>query len=562
MAKHTIKYRPAPEGVLKVIPLGGIGEIGKNMTAIEYGEDIIVIDVGSTFPGEDKPGIDLVIPLTTYLKDNRDRVRAFFVTHGHEDHIGGAPYILGAFPNAAVYATRLTCALIESKLKEARIHDVVDLHEVEPGETIITGVFAVEFIKVSHSIAGACALGIHTPVGVLVHSGDFKVDYTPIDGQMIDLQRLAALGQQGVRLLMCESTNVERPGFTMSEKKVGETFHSLFEKAEGRIIIAMFASNVHRIQMVIDAAAKFNRRVCLVGHGMVTVSKLSAQLGYLNIPDGMLAKLEEIDRYKDSELVILTTGSQGEAASGLTRMAFGEHKKIDIRPSDTIVLSSTPIPGNEKSVAKVLNTLVKTGANVIYDALQEVHVSGHARQEELKLMHALVKPQCFIPVHGEYRHLFHHAKLAEALGENPKNIIIPELGQVIELTEHEIRRGGTVPAGEDLIDGLSVGDINENVLRDRRQLSGEGVIIIILCFDRDYGTLINRPEIICRGFVNVKENEQLIEGVRDVVDKLLNTRLYELTTTASIKQAIRDAVKKYLNDTARRDPMIIPWITE
>ena len=555
--KHA--YRGAPEGVLKIIPLGGIGEIGKNMTVLEYGTDIIVIDCGSTFPSEDMYGVDLVIPDITWLKENADRVRAFFITHGHEDHIGSIPYVLKHI-NAPIYCTRLTGALIEGKLKEFGMHKTVEINEVEPGDSIVTGEFAVEFVPVAHSIAGACALAIHTGVGLVLHTGDFKIDFTPIDGVGTDLQRLAALGASGVRLLMADSTNVERPGYTMSERTVGETFRSLFEKAQGRIIIAMFASNVHRIQMVADAAIEKKRHICIVGRGMVNVSKISTQLGYLKVPEGTFVSVDDLDRYKDEELVILTTGSQGEPMSGLTRIAGGQHKKLEIRPSDTVIISSTPIPGNEKSVSRVINQLVLTGADVIYSALLDVHVSGHARQEELKLMHTLTRPQCFMPVHGECRHLYQHAKLAEQLGEKPENIVIPRIGTVVELTADSIRLGDTVPSGQTLIDGLGVGDVGESVLNDRKRLAEDGMIIVVLNFDRDDGTLISDPDIISRGFVYVKDNEELLAGVRAEVLKLLDDGLYEFNTTFQLKEAVRERVKKYINDKLRRDPMIITII--
>ncbi|MBQ5771534.1 MAG: ribonuclease J, partial [Clostridia bacterium] len=416
--KYAQKGNP---DALHIIPLGGLGEIGKNMTAFEYGDDIIIVDIGSIFPREDMPGVDLVIPDTTYLQMNRDRIRGYMITHGHEDHIGAAPYVLREIP-APVYATRLTCALIESKLKEHKLLGSVNVNIIEPGDIVEAGVFKVEFIRMSHSIAGTCALAIHTPVGIVVHTGDFKVDYTPVDGQLMDFNRLAALGTEGVLLMMADSTNVERPGYTMSERKVGETFNNVFDRAQGRIIIAMFASNVHRIQMVIDAAVQHRRRVCLIGRSMINVAKLSMQLGYMNVPEGYLINADDMDRYPDEQIVVITTGSQGEPMSGLSRMAFQEHRKLEIHPGDMVIVSATPIPGNEKSVSRVLNQLVKTGADVIYDALAEVHVSGHARQEELKLLQALIKPKFFIPVHGEYRHLYHHAKLAVKMGVPEENV--------------------------------------------------------------------------------------------------------------------------------------------
>ena len=547
------------ENAVHIIPLGGLGEIGKNMTAFEYGEDIIIVDIGSIFPREDMPGVDLVIPDTSYLQMNRDRVRGYMVTHGHEDHIGAAPYVLSEIP-APVYATRLTSALIESKLKEHKLLGTVNVNVIEPGDVVEAGVFKVEFLKVSHSIAGACALAIHTPVGVIVHTGDFKVDYTPIDGQLMDLGRLAALGNEGVLLMMADSTNVERPGYTMSERKVGETFNSLFDRAQGRIVIAMFASNVHRIQMVVDAAVKRRRRVCLIGRSMVTVCRLSMQLGYMNVPDGYLINADDLDRYPDEEVVVITTGSQGEPMSGLSRMAFQEHKKLEIRPGDMVIVSATPIPGNEKSVSRVLNQLVKTGADVIYDALAEVHVSGHARQEELKLMQALVKTKFFIPVHGEYRHLYHHANLAVTLGVPEDNVLIPDNGTVIELTEDSMRAVDVVPSGAVLIDGLGIGDVGETVLRDRKHLSEDGLIIVVIGLDHEDGTLVSGPDIVSRGFVYVKENEDIMEGARATVRRILDAKLYSGISTSALKDVIREALSRYIYDTIKRNPMILTII--
>ena len=559
MSKNKTE-RVLDESVLNVIPLGGLGEIGKNMTALECGDDIIVVDVGSMFPHDNMPGVDLVIPDITYLRQNAARVRGYFITHGHEDHIGAAPYVLKDVP-APVYATRLTCALMDLKFKEHHMSENVELIEVEPGDTIVAGRFGVEFINVNHSIAGACALAIHTPVGVVVHTGDFKIDYTPVAGQTTDFQRLAALGASGVKLLLAESTNVERPGYTMSERKVGETFAQLFDKAQKRIIIAMFASNVHRIQMVVDAAIKHKRHLCLIGRSMVSVAKVSTQLGYLHIPEGLLVGVDELDRYRDEDMVVLTTGSQGESMSGLSRMAFAEHKKLNIRPSDMVIISATPIPGNEMSISRVINKLVSTGANVVYEALAEVHVSGHARQEELKLMHSLTRPQFFVPVHGEYRHLYHHARLARIMGMEEKNVLIGEIGGVIEVRRDSIRRGGTVPAGEVLIDGLGIGDVGESVLRDRKHLSEDGMLIVVLGFDRETGELISGPDIISRGFVYAKENEELLDGAKEAVIKLLERRMYEFTSSSALKEAVRETLKRYIYDTIRRDPMILTIIT-
>lgn len=544
---------------LRIIPLGGLGEIGKNMTAFEYGNDIIVVDVGSIFPREDMPGVDLVIPDISYLTMNRDRVRGYLITHGHEDHIGAAPYVLREVP-APVYATRLTAALIEGKLKEHKLLGSVDMNVIAPHDTVTLGAFRVEFLKVSHSIAGACALAIHTPVGVVVHTGDFKVDFTPIDGQLMDLGRFAALGNEGVLALMADSTNVERPGYTMSERKVGETFNNLFDHARGRIIIAMFASNVHRIQMVADAAYRRGRRLCLIGRSMVNVARISMQLGELRVPDGWLVGADDLDRYSDEQLVVLTTGSQGEPMSGLSRMAFSEHKKLEIRPTDMVIISATPIPGNEKSVSRVINQLVRTGADVIYEALAEVHVSGHARQEELKLIHALTKPKFFIPVHGEYRHLYHHANLAISMGMPPENVMIPDTGTVIELTPDEMCASETVPSGAVLIDGLGIGDVGEAVLRDRKHLAEDGLIIVVIGLDHENGSLVSGPDIVSRGFVYVKENEDIMDGARATVQRVLETRLDQVNSTGALKDAIREALSRYIYDTIRRNPMILTII--
>ena len=558
-SRRSQRERAGAKNRLRIIPLGGLGEIGKNMTAFEYGDDIIVVDVGSIFPREDMPGVDLVIPDISYLTMNRGRVRGYLITHGHEDHLGAAPYVLREVP-APVYATRLTAALIEGKLKEHKLLGSVEMNVIAPHDTVTLGVFRVEFLKVSHSIAGACALAIHTPVGVVVHTGDFKVDFTPIDGQLMDLGRFAALGNEGVLALMADSTNVERPGYTMSERKVGETFNNLFDHARGRIIIAMFASNVHRIQMVADAAYRRGRRLCLVGRSMVNVARISMQLGELRVPDGWLVGADDLDRYSDEQLVVLTTGSQGEPMSGLSRMAFSEHKKLEIRPTDMVIISATPIPGNEKSVSRVINQLVRTGADVIYEALAEVHVSGHARQEELKLIHALTKPKFFIPVHGEYRHLYHHANLAISMGMPPENVMIPDTGTVIELTPDEMRATETVPSGAVLIDGLGIGDVGEAVLRDRKHLAEDGLIIVVIGLDHETGALASGPDIVSRGFVYVKENEDIMDGARATVQRVLETRLDQVNSTGALKDAIREALSRYIYDTIRRNPMILTII--
>ena len=546
---------------LRIIPLGGLGEIGKNMTVYEYDNDIIVVDLGSIFPSDDMPGVDLVIPDTTYLEKNASRLRGYFITHGHEDHIGASPYILPQIP-APVYGTRLTLALIEHKLKEHRVNNI-QMNVIRPGDVVEAGAFRVEFIHVSHSITGAVALAIHTPVGTVVHTGDFKIDYTPIDDHKIDLGRFAELGNQGVLAMLADSTNIERPGYTMSERKVGETFVKYFQQADGRIIIAMFASNIHRIQQVVDAAVRFNRKVCMIGRSMVNVSKVAMQLGELTIPEGRLISADDLDRYDDNEIVVITTGSQGETMSGLARMAFAEHKKLTIRNTDMVIISATPIPGNEKSVSRVINQLYRTGANVIYEALAEVHVSGHACQEELKLIHTLVHPQFFIPVHGEYRHLYHHANLAKTLGMDDEHVHISQNGEVIELTGSAMDVAGTVPSGEVLIDGLGIGDVGNVVLRDRKHLSQDGPLIVVLAVDHETGAVVSGPDIISRGFVYVRESDDLFEGARAAVSQAL--KAYPTIVSGdwnSVKSSIREALQRYVYSTLKRSPMILPIISE
>lgn len=550
------------EPKLKIIPLGGLGEIGKNLTVLEYENDIIVIDLGSIFPREDMPGVDLVIPDTSYLEHNKEKIRGYFITHGHEDHIGAVPYVLRNLP-APVYGTKLTLALCEHKLKEHRLQNVAPLNVVTAGDVIRAGCFSVEFIHVNHSIAGACALAIKTPVGTIVHTGDFKVDYTPLDGAPIDLGRFAELGREGVLALLADSTNAERTGFTMSEKKVAATFNEQFPKAPGRLIIAMFASNVHRIQAVVDSCARYRRKICLMGRSMVNVSKVAMQLGYLTIPEGMLIPAEDIDRYPDEQITVVTTGSQGEPMSGLSRMAFAEHRKLEIRESDTVIISATPIPGNEKSVSRVINQLIRIGANVIYESLAEVHVSGHARQEELKLIHTLVKPKFFIPVHGEYRHLYHHANLARALGMSDDNVLMVEIGDVIELDADSIDVTGVAPSGSVLIDGLGIGDVGAVVLRDRKHLSEDGLLIVVMGLDHDLGTVVSGPDIISRGFVYVRESDELVEGARAAAMRAIDAfGPIDSTDWNRLKNDVRESVQRYIYDTLKRNPMILPIIVE
>ena len=524
---------------VKIIPLGGVEEIGKNITAIEYGEDIIVVDCGSIFPKEDMLGIDLVIPDITWLVENRDRVRGYVITHGHEDHIGATPYVLPQVP-APVYGTRLTLALIEAKLREHRIQNI-QLNTVKPHDIIKLGAFTVEFIHVNHSIPGACALAITCPAGVIVHSGDFKIDYTPVDGQVTDLSTLARLGDKGVLALLCESTNVERKGYTMSERNIGDTFKQQFRDAEGRVIIAMFASNINRVQQVINCALNYGRKICFVGRSMVNVSQVALELGELVIPPEALIEVDDIENYRDDQILILTTGSQGEPMSGLTRMAYAEHRKLQIKPSDRVIISATPIPGNEKFVSRVIDQIYRCGATVIYNAMAEVHVSGHACQEEIKLMHTLVKPHYFIPVHGEYRMLWQHAELAESLGMALENIIVPTPGCVIELSEDQLTMGEPVQVGEVLVDGLGIGDVGNVVLRDRKHLSQEGLIIVAMAFDRTNGVLVSGPDVISRGFVYVRENEDIIEQIQDVVRAIiLSYGRIDGTDWPIIKNRIKD----------------------
>ena len=546
---------------VRMIPLGGVDEIGKNMTVFEYGDDIIVVDCGLIFPQEDMLGVDLVIPDITYLTKNRERVRAFFITHGHEDHIGAIPYILQEVP-APVYGTRLTMALVENKLKEHKVSGY-QLNVVKPGDTVCAGSFSVGFLKVSHSIAGAVALAIESPAGTILHTGDFKIDYTPIDGESTDLSGIAALGNKGLLALLADSTNVERAGFTMTERNVMETFKSLFRDAKGRIIIASFASNVSRIQMVVDVAVRFGRKIAFVGRSMVSIVKIAMQLGELRIPEGRLLDIDDLDRYNDEEIVIVTTGSQGEPMSGLMRMAYGEHRKVRIKPSDLVILSSSVIPGNEKFVSRVINQLYRCGATVIYESLAEVHVSGHACREELKIIHTLAKPRYFIPVHGEYRHLCQHAKLAVSLGMSEKNVIIPELGSVIELSATGASVVGSVPSGSVLVDGLGIGDVGNVVLRDRKHLSQDGLIIVVMAIDCEQGVLVSGPDIISRGFVYVREAEELMENVRNVVRRILGDYdRIEMQDWNTIKARVRDELHKYIYEQIKRNPMILPIMVE
>ena len=548
---------------VRIIPLGGLNEIGKNMTAFEYGQDIIVVDCGLAFPDDEMLGIDLVIPDTTYLQNNKDRILGIVLTHGHEDHIGALPYVLRNL-NVPLYGTKLTLGLVDGKLKEHGLLGKIKTNIVKPGDMVKFGTMIVEFIATNHSIADSVALAIHTPAGVIIHTGDFKIDYTPIVGNMIDLVRLGELGKAGVLALLSDSTNAERPGYTMSERTVGESFDTIFKKADGqRIIIATFASNIHRVQQIIDAAVKFERKVAISGRSMVNVCNIATELGYLTVPTGLVVDIDGINRYPKEKMVIITTGSQGEPMSALYRMAYSDHKKVEVGYQDLIIISATPIPGNEKLVSRVVNELLKKGADVIYEALYEVHVSGHACQEELKLMLALTKPKFFIPVHGEFRHLKKHAILANSMGIDQKNILITEIGKVIELTDSSIKITGVVPSGKVLVDGLGVGDVGSIVLRDRKHLAQDGLIVVVATIDSDNGQLVAGPDIVSRGFVYVRESEKLMDDAREAAKTALEDCTSRgITDWSTLKSKVKDAMSELLYTRTKRSPMILPVIME
>jgi len=550
------------EPKLSLIPLGGLGEIGKNMMAVRFGENILVIDCGLAFPEEEMLGIDIVIPDITYLIENREFVRGIVLTHGHEDHIGALPYVLRQI-NVPVYGTKLTLGLLHGKLKEQNMAGDAILHTVKPRDTVQIGPFKVEFIKVSHSIPDAVAIAVHTPIGVVVHTGDFKIDQTPVDGQVVDFHRFAQLGEKGVLVLMSDSTNVERPGYTMSERVVGQTFDDTFRQSNDRIIIATFASNVHRIQQAVLNAYKHGRKVAVVGRSMVNVVNIAYELGYLHIPDGTLIELDEANRLPKHRVVILTTGSQGEPMSALTRMALSDHRQVEIVPGDTIIISATPIPGNEKVVARIVDMLFKHGAHVIYESLSGIHVSGHPSQEELKLMLNLMRPKFFVPVHGEYRMLIKHAELARDVGILPENIFVAENGQVLEFTRRSGRISGRVTAGKVLVDGLGVGDVGNIVLRDRKQLSQDGILIVVVTINRESGLVVAGPDIVSRGFVYVRESEKLLDDAKIKVNCALEKCSAKgISEWSAIKSQVRDALGKFLYEKTRRRPMILPIIME
>ncbi len=546
---------------IRITPLGGVGEIGKNMTVIEYGSEMIVIDCGLCFPREDMLGVDYVIPDITYLTKNKEKIKAVLITHGHEDHIGATPYLLPEI-GAPVFGTDLTLALIETKLAEHKCEGV-DLNVIKAGDTITVGVFRIEAIRVTHSIDAALGFAIHTPAGTIVYTGDFKVDYTPVDGRVIDIAKFAQLGEQGVLALLSDSTNAENPGYTMSESKVGDMFENYFKNATGRIIVATFASNIHRLQQVISASKRYGRKVCLTGRSMLKIAKIAKELGYLDLDEDLLIEPEEVEKLKKNKVVILTTGSQGETMSGLVRMAAGEHKKLSMIPGDLVIISSTPIPGNEKYVSDVINMLYRRGASVINESVADVHVSGHACEEELKMMITLTKPRFFIPVHGEYRHLYRHAALAEELGIPRSRIFIPEIGKVIELGQKFARETETVPSGSVIIDGLGVGDVGNVVLRDRRLLSQDGLFIVVVTMSSETGELISGPEIISRGFVYMRESTDLLERARKIiVDEIDDCVQKQMTDWTTLKGRIKKALRAYLYDLTKRSPMILPIIID
>lgn len=554
------KAEPKP---IKVSFLGGLNEVGKNMTLFEYGEDMFLVDCGLAFPDQDMLGVDLVLPDFTYVERNADRIRGIVITHGHEDHIGGLPYLLKVL-NVPVYGTKLTIGLIQGKLREHGLLNSASLNVIKPGDVITLGGFTVEAIHVNHSIPDALGLAIRCEGGTIVHTGDFKIDTTPIDGGMMDLGRLAEIGQEGVLCLMSDSTNAERPGFTESERKVGESFETLFRKAgNNRIIVATFSSNIHRVQQIMNVAASLGRKVALVGRSLENVVSISAELGYLNIPEGIVIDINMINRYPADKLVIITTGSQGEPMSALTRMAFSDHRKVEIHPNDYVIISATPIPGNEKTVSRVVNELMKLGADVVYEKMYEVHVSGHACQEELKMIMGIVKPKYFIPVHGELKHLRKHAGLALSMGIPKENILIADNGRVAEISKKALRCTSTVPAGRVFVDGYGVGDVGSVVLRDRKHLAQDGLVIVAVCIDRESGMIVSGPDVVTRGFVYVKESEELINAAREVAVEAIEAQTDGgYFDWNSIKASLRDEISHLMYERTKRSPMIPPVIME
>ena len=547
---------------LKIIPLGGLQEIGKNITVFEYGDDIVVVDCGLAFPEDDMLGIDLVIPDFTYLEKNQDKIRGLVITHGHEDHIGAIPYLLQKI-NVPIYATKLTAGLISHKLEEHRLLKSTKLKIVNQGQTITLGKIRVEFIRSCHSIPDAVALAIHTPAGTIVHTGDFKIDYTPIDDERMDFGRLAELGNKGVLALMSDSTNSERKGYTMSESTVGEVFDKLFFNCTKRIVVATFASNVHRVQQIVNSAVENNRKIAVCGRSMINMISTAMELGYINVPENVFIDIDMIKNYTDDQLVIITTGSQGETMSALTRMAAGEHKKVTITPNDLVIISANPIPGNEKYVAKVIDDLMKIGAEVVYSSLEDIHVSGHACQEEQKLMLSLVRPKYFIPVHGEYRQLIAHSETAKKVGIKPENIFLTTNGRILELNEDEATLTGTVPFGKIMVDGLGVGDVGNIVLRDRQHLSQDGLIIVVMSMDSATGEIVAGPDVISRGFVYVRESENLMEDVKKMLkEEVRKLEEHGVRDWSTIKSRLKDSLRDYIFAKTKRNPMILPIIME
>lgn len=547
---------------LRIIPLGGLGEIGKNITAIEYEDEIIVIDCGISFPDEDMYGIDLVIPDIKYLLDNKDKVKGLFLTHGHEDHIGAIPYILKQI-NMPVYGTKLTIGLVESKLKEHDMLSKTNLIPISPGESIKLNKLIIEFIRVTHSIAESCALAIHTPIGIVLHTGDFKIDYTPIDGKVMDLNRIAQLGQEGILLLMADSTNVERAGHSLSEKIIGETLNRIISNANGRVIVATFASNIHRMQQIADASMMYNRKIVFSGRSMENISNVAMDLGYLHIPEESIVGIEDLNRYPSDKITIITTGSQGEPMAGLSRIAYGSHRHISIEQDDLFIISASPIPGNDKLVSRVINQLYRKGVEVIYEDLEDIHVSGHAYKEELKLIHTLVKPKYFMPVHGEYRHLKHHSDLALKLGMDKSNVFTLETGQVLEISQDKAIATEKVHTGVVFVDGIGVGDVGNIVLRDRRDLARDGMVTIVVAINKETYSIVSGPDIITRGFIYARESEGLIKKIKDVAKEEIEICLENnIIEWQVLKSGVRKSVEQLLYHKTKRRPNVFPIIME
>lgn len=551
-----------PKGKLKIFSLGGLHEIGKNITVIEYENDILIVDCGLGFPDDDMPGVDLVIPDMSYLEANSDKIRGVVLTHGHEDHIGAIPYMLRTL-NPPIFGTNLTLGIIKNKLLEHQLPQTPTLNCVKAGDVVRLGSFSVEFIHVNHSIADACALAIKTPLGTVVHTGDFKLDVTPIDGEIMNIARLGEIGNEGVLALLCESTNAERPGYTPSEKKVGRSLEYIFNTNEDkRIVIATFSSNVHRVQQIIDTSVRHGRKVAITGRSMINIVGAAVELGYMNVPENVLIDISEIKRFKPEQLTLVTTGSQGEPMSALYRMAFGEHAQVTLGSSDLVVLSSSAIPGNEKLVGRIINELSKNGVNVLHDSVVEVHVSGHACQEELKLMQALTKPKYFVPIHGEYRHLAANRELALDMGMSPDRIFISEIGKVLEIDANGARFNGTVPAGNILVDGYGVGDVGNIVLRDRKHLSQDGLIVVVAIIDQDARLLVSGPDVVSRGFVYVRESESMMDNVRQIAVTIIENELEKNSRVdrVQLKTRVKDELAKYLYQQTKRKPMILPIV--